>query len=82
MALFQCFYFSNGIVAYWENRECSADGSLRELFRQQLLREEWHTAEAWRCDSLICRVERLPNGLVDCSPDCPIGQNCNGVIPQ
>jgi hypothetical protein len=72
MALFQCFYFFDGVIREWENIECSGEESLKEFLIKQLVGEIWDAAEAWRHDTLVCRVEQLPGGVVDCSPDCPM----------
>ena len=80
MALFQCFYFTDSSIGYWENLECSADTHLSALLQQQLSIEHWHIAEAWRQDNLVCRVVRFPDGQIDCSPDCPIGRDSNALV--
>ena len=71
IASLQCFYFSDGYIAYWENIECSADGSLTKFLKEQLADKGWQIAEAWARDALICRIEQLPGGLFDCSSGCP-----------
>jgi len=72
MALFQCFFFLGGHIAYWENIDHSADVSLPEFLKKRLVDEGWHVAEASRHNILICRVEHRPGGLPDCSPGCPM----------
>ena len=71
MAVFQCFFFSNGYIEYWENIEREAQGSLRTLFQHLLSEGEWDAAEAWRHDRLVCQVVRFAPGRFDCSLDCP-----------
>ncbi len=71
MAVFQCFFFSDGHIGYWENIERETEGSLRFLFREMLAQGEWDAAEAWKDDRLVCRVMRFANGRIECSLDCP-----------
>ncbi|HZT18366.1 MAG TPA: hypothetical protein VFA23_03125 [Dongiaceae bacterium] len=71
MALFQCFFFSDGRIGYWENIERDTEASLRSKLLNMLCDGEWEAAEAWRDDRLVCRALRLANGScsVGFSPD-------------
>jgi hypothetical protein len=71
MPIYECFFFSNGHVRYFENLECDNEASLRPLFQKLISKEEWDAAEAWRHERLVCRVIRFANGRIDCSPECP-----------
>jgi hypothetical protein len=71
MPIYECFFFSNGRVGYFENLECDNEASLRPLFQQLISNEEWDAAEAWRHERLVCRVIRFADGRIDCSRGCP-----------
>jgi hypothetical protein len=71
MATFQCLFFSNGKIGYWENIECDAEESLRSLLQHILCDGEWDTVEAWTASKLVCRLERPSDGP---SEPCPNGQ--------
>ena len=45
MSIYECFFFSNGHVGYFENLECDNEASLRPLFQKLISRGEWDAAE-------------------------------------
>jgi len=53
VAIFQCLFFSNGKIGYWENIECDAEESLRSLLLDLLCDGEWDAVEAWMAGKLI-----------------------------
>ena len=57
MAIYQCFFFEDGKVTYWENIEAGSEGCLREALGARLRREGWHTAEAWLGGALRLRID-------------------------
>ena len=71
MSIYECFFFSNSHVGYFENLECDNEASLRPLFQKLISRGEWDAAEAWRHEKLVCRVMKFANGRIDCSVGCP-----------
>jgi hypothetical protein len=71
MSIYECFFFSNGHVGYFENLECDNEASLRLLFQKLISGDKWDAAEAWRHEKLVCRVIRFANGRIDCSVGCP-----------
>jgi hypothetical protein len=58
MAIYQCFFFSNGRISYWENIECDGRGLLTAVLRERLKNEKWNHAEAWSDGRLVCDVHR------------------------
>jgi hypothetical protein len=60
--IYQCFFFADGFIRYWENVKC-LDVNLLALLRSRLLNGKWLLAEAWVGETLICRVERNAAGL-------------------
>jgi hypothetical protein len=56
MTIYQCLFFSEEDVAYWENLEAEGDFAIQQLLRERLARGEWSVAEAWRDNELVCRV--------------------------
>ena len=61
MAVYQCLFFKEGKVAYWENIDAEADSWIRALLMAMVTRERWEAAEAWRGEVLVCRIETGPN---------------------
>ena len=59
MATYQCLFFKEQRIGYWENLEADADHSIKALLQERLADEEWEAAEAWRDDVLICRAVRV-----------------------
>lgn len=62
MNIYQCFFFSDGRIRYWENLERETASSLRTLLTRRLANGVWHAAEGWMHDELVCRVERTLAG--------------------
>ena len=63
MTVYQCFFFSNGRIEYWENVECEAYPELKLLLGRRISEENWDVIEAWMGDQLICRSTKLPDGI-------------------
>ena len=59
MATYQCLFFKEQRIGYWENLEADADHSIKALLQERLADEEWEAAEAWQDDVLICRAMRV-----------------------
>ena len=59
MAIYQCFFFSEGRVSYWENIECDGSMRLTAALRDRLKNGKWKHAEAWCHGELMCDVRRL-----------------------
>ena len=59
MATYQCLFFKEQRIGYWENLEADADHSIEALLEEKLAEGEWEAAEAWRDDVLICRAVRV-----------------------
>jgi hypothetical protein len=57
MPVFECLFFSNGKIGYWENIECDTEVSLRSLLQTMLVDGKWDAVEAWQADKLICRLD-------------------------
>ena len=55
--MYQCLFFENGIVAYWENIEAETESCVRAVLVQRLSQENWELAEAWLGDTKSFRVE-------------------------
>jgi len=58
MAIYQCFFFSEGRIRNWENVECETSGSFRSLLARRLVNGAWDAAEGWMQDDMVYRVER------------------------
>jgi hypothetical protein len=43
MAIYQCFFFSNGRISYWENIECDGRVLLTAALRERLKKENWES---------------------------------------
>ena len=56
MALYECLFFADDRVAYWENIECQTLGELAAELRDRLYEEKSHNAQAWCRDILVCNV--------------------------
>jgi hypothetical protein len=61
MAIYQCFFFSEGRVSYWENIECDGSMRLTAALRDRLKNGKWKHAEAWAHGELMCDVRRSSN---------------------
>ena len=72
MGSYECLFFSDGQVVYWENIRASSEETLRDFLMGTLLSGGWHVGEAWRHDTLVCRFEQPRSGLISCSPHCPM----------
>ena len=59
MATYQCLFFTEQRVVYWENLAADAEHSIEALLQEKLAEGEWEAAEAWRDDVLICRAVRV-----------------------
>jgi hypothetical protein len=53
MAIYQCFFFSEGRIRDWENVECETNSSLRTLIARRLVNGAWDAAEGWLQDKLF-----------------------------
>jgi hypothetical protein len=58
MAVYQCFFFSGGLVRNWENIECDGSMPLTAALRGRLKNGRWRHAEAWSNGKLVCEVRR------------------------
>ena len=58
MAIYQCFFFSEGRVRNWENVECETSSSLKSFLACRLVNGAWDAAEGWMQDDMVYRVER------------------------
>jgi hypothetical protein len=58
MTTYQCFFFSSGRIAYWENIECDGNMQLTATLRDRLRDGKWKHAEAWSEGKLVCDVHR------------------------
>ena len=57
MTTYQCFFFSDGFIKYWENVELDSEVQVPAALRSRLLNNKWKSAEAWFGETLVCRVE-------------------------
>ena len=65
MLIYQCLFFTEDYVTYWENIECQTDVDLLAILRSRILSDGWTSGEAWLGETLICRVHRIvPPGVV------------------
>jgi hypothetical protein len=62
MTIYQCFFFSSGRIAYWENIECNGSTPLTATLRDKLKNGKWKHAEAWSEGKLVCDVHRRRAG--------------------
>ena len=70
MGTYQCLFFVYGRVGYWENVKADGDLSIRSLLEQMLREGNWHYAEAWRDDLMVCRImnpRSLPHPVANVS---------------
>jgi hypothetical protein len=58
MAVYECLFFTGGLVTYWENLEADSGGSIEAILFAKIADEEWQAAEAWQDDVLVCRAVR------------------------
>ena len=58
MAIYECLFFKEQRIGYWENLEADSDQSVLLLLEERFAEEDWEAAEAWRDDALICRAMR------------------------
>ena len=56
MALYECLFFAEDRVTYWENIECQTLGELTAELRDRLDEEKSRSAQAWYRDILVCEV--------------------------
>jgi hypothetical protein len=59
---YQCLFFMNGRVEYWENVTADGDVSIQALLTEMLGEGNWHYAEAWRDNVLVSRLMK-PDSL-------------------
>jgi hypothetical protein len=64
MATYQCLFFMDGRVGYWENVGAGGDASIGALLEEMLAEGDWNAAEAWRDDVLVCRVRSRVGSFV------------------
>ena len=70
MGTYQCLFFVNGRVDYWENVTADGDLSIRSLLEKMLGEGNWHYAEAWRDNVLVSRIMKpgsLPHPVASVS---------------
>jgi len=65
MAIYQCFFYSDGRIVFWENLESESNEGISDLLTRRLWSGEWNAAEAWLGDSLICRILVPANRNID-----------------
>ena len=73
MATYQCLFFKEQRIGYWENVAAVGDRSILALLEERLAKEDWEAAEAWRNNMLICRAVRP--GSASPTSACPGDQN-------
>jgi hypothetical protein len=44
MAIYQCFFFSEGRIRNWENVDCATNSSLSTLIARRLVNGAWDAA--------------------------------------
>jgi hypothetical protein len=55
--IFQCFFYSDCAISYWENIDC-AECSLPKTLGSMLEENGWKLAEAWLEDKLVSHIEK------------------------
>jgi hypothetical protein len=60
MAIFQCLFYKQGRIDYWENIEAISDVTIRQLLLDRLSDGDWEFAEAFLDGRLVCRVGLAP----------------------
>jgi len=58
MAVYQCLFFSAGVIEYLENLECESHGAGLASLTAKISEGECETAELWSGDQLIHTVSR------------------------
>ena len=61
MGTYQCLFFRDERVGYWENVRADGDVSIEAPLKDMRAEGEWDSIEAWRDDVLVCRVMK-PGG--------------------
>ena len=61
MGTYQCLFFRDERVGYWENVRADGDVSIEAPLKDMRAEGEWDSTEAWRDDVLVCRVVK-PGG--------------------
>ena len=56
MGTYQCLFFRDERVGYWENVRADGDVSIEARLKDMQAEGEWDSAEAWRDDVLVCRI--------------------------
>jgi len=59
MAIYQCFFYWDGIIGDWENIEAQSESYIREALLEILRWGPWDLAEAWLGNTLSFRIEAL-----------------------
>jgi hypothetical protein len=57
VAIYQCLFYSRGLIGYWENVAASTDQAARARLVAEMSDGEWQSAEAWLGDQLACQIE-------------------------
>ena len=65
MAMYQCFFYSDGIIVFWENLESESNEEIADLLTRRLCSGKRNAAEAWLGDDLICRILVPANRNID-----------------
>lgn len=60
MTIYQCLFFKDGRVTYWENIAARSEDCLRGVLAERLRGGGWDLAEAWLDDALSVRFEAAP----------------------
>ena len=58
MPVYQCLFFSAGVIEYLENLKCESHGAGLASLTVKISEGEWETAELWSGDQLIHTVSR------------------------
>jgi len=58
MAVYQCLFFSAGVIEYWENLACEFDEAGLASLTAQMSEGEWDAVELWSGDRLIHRLSQ------------------------
>lgn len=56
MAVYECLFFTEDRLDYWENIECPTLVQLASTVRMQIAAEKFEHAEAWYRDALVLEM--------------------------
>jgi hypothetical protein len=60
MVIYQCLFYKQGRIDYWENIEAISDVTIRQLLLDRLSDGGWEFGEAFLDGRLVCRVGLAP----------------------